>query len=739
MNQRFFERQIFLTAFAVIFTIAAAFGSFHIASNMQREVLEDLQDVVKRQRGINNVRRTLPDIHDRIENLSDIYMMEGDLGLGLEYVQVLRQGIEEIGQDFDVIQSSSKHSPISPQVTLAVDKFTILSTSWNTALDRFETNPEMAVVELAIRSEPVSLELRSVLLPAIDIQNEELFIIAEEEYIAASQIESSIVLVSTTITSFFVLWAFFRLFRLEERRLKAQKGLDLMSIVMSKTDNGMIITNKMGQIQWVNAGFERLTGKRLELVIGERPGALLSRPEASGDAINSFRAGFHEKEPFVIEVNNYHDSGEEYWLRCYVKPVFDLGNEVSQFVAIVADVTVEKEQAKDILLSKERLQQAQKMEAIGRLAGGVAHDFNNLLSVLMISAEFLREAVEDNADALEDIKAILEAADRGRQLTNQLLALSRRQPTQPKVLEPVQLIRDMQGFLKRLLGEHINFELYLDSDSAPILIDPTHLEQVTLNLVVNARDAMPDGGTLTISVANVMSYLNSETPVPCVQILITDTGTGIEPEIIKNIFDPFFSTKKEGKGTGLGLATVYGIVKSMKGEVSVDSVVGEGTTFQLIFSAIDEPLEWPEKLVLSKQKTIDLKGKKVLLVEDEFNVRVMVTRILQRAGVDVISAEDPIAAKSILNNVPKDWHMDLLLSDVIMPRGNGFDLARYISKEYPDTLVVLMTGYVDEETVPQSELEDGWLLLRKPFSSQELLVALHSQLGLSEETEVAVE
>ena len=175
----------------------------------------------------------------------------------------------------------------------------------------------------------------------------------------------------------------------------------------------------------------------------------------------------------------------------------------------------------------------------------------------------------------------------------------------------------------------------------------------------------------------------------------------------------------------------------MGGEISVDSVVGEGTTFQLLFEAIDEPVEWPERLVLSQRKKVYLQGRSVLLVEDEFNVRVMVSRILKYAGVDVVTAEDPEVALTIMKELGDAWHFDLLLSDVIMPRGNGFSLARQISARHPNTSVVLMTGYVDEETVPESELEDGWLLLRKPFSSQELLVALHSQLGLSDEIEIS--
>ena len=737
MKQRSLQRQIIAAAVLVFLLTASTFASFYFANTVQEEVLLDLQDVVSRQRSINNVRRNLPDIHERMSNLSNLYMMEGHVGLDPSYLQALTSNINVVEADLTDILERSTGSPLEPSAQQALERYKGLSKSWKTALERLEIQPEMAVVELAIRAEPSSLELRSVALPAIDEKNNELLEIAEKEYEAAAKLERQIVLGSFILTFVFISGVFFRLSRTEQHRKEAQEGLNLMSTVMAQTDNGIIITDKDGLIQWVNNGFERLTGYGLNDMQGRKPGDILQGEDSDPEAIQAFRRGISEKKPFVVEIKNYSKSGEPYWVRCNITPIFDEHHEVAQFVAIETDVTKERAQEEAILRSKERLQQAQKMEAIGRLAGGVAHDFNNLLSVLMISAEFLREAVEEDEESLEDVKSILEAAQRGKQLTNQLLALSRRQPTQPKVLEPNTLIRDMQGLLQRLLGENIQFELHLESDTSAIRIDPTHLEQVTLNLVVNARDAMPEGGVLSISVANVQSYLGGDQALPCVQILIKDTGTGIPPEIIENIFEPFFSTKKEGQGTGLGLATVYGIMQKVGGEISVDSVVGEGTTFQLLFAAVDEPIEWPERLVLSHRKKVNLQGRRILLVEDEFNVRVMVSRILKYAGVDVVTAEDPQIALEIMQDLGANWDFDILLSDVIMPRGNGFSLARHVCAIHPETLVVLMTGYVDEETVPESELEDGWLLLRKPFSSQELLVALHTQLGLSDEVDIS--
>ena len=737
MKQRSLQRQIIAAAAFVLLIICLTFVSFFFANNVQEEVLIDLQDVVSRQRSINNVRRNLPDIHERMSNLSNLYMMEGHVGLEPNYLDALTKNINGVEQELEAILENAAQSSLEPSARQALERYEGLSLSWKTALEEFDSDPDLAVVELAIRAEPSSLELRSVVLPAIDEQNDALLKRAEEEYEDAANLERQIVLGSFALTLVVICAVFFRLSRTEQRRKAAQEGLDLMSMVMAQTDNGIIITNKSGQTQWVNNGFVQLSGYSLEDIQGQKPGHILQGSETEPEAVEAFREGLRGKKPFVVEVENYKKSGDSYWVRCSITPIFDEHNEIIQYVAIETNVTKERAQEEAILRSKERLQQAQKMEAIGRLAGGVAHDFNNLLSVLMISAEFLKDAVQDDEESLEDVKSILEAAQRGKQLTNQLLALSRRQPTQPKVLEPNTLIRDMQGLLQRLLGENIEFELHLEADTSAIRIDPTHLEQVTLNLVVNARDAMPEGGLLSISVANVRSYLGGDTAIPCVQILINDTGTGIPSDIIENIFEPFFSTKKEGQGTGLGLATVYGIIQKVGGEISVDSVVGEGTTFQLLFEAIDEPVEWPERLVLSQRKKVNLQGRSVLLVEDEFNVRVMVSRILKYAGVDVVTAEDPEKALQIMEELGDDWDFDLLLSDVIMPRGNGFSLARQISSEHPNTSVVLMTGYVDEETVPESELEDGWLLLRKPFSSQELLVALHSQLGLSDEIEIS--
>jgi PAS domain S-box-containing protein len=370
---------------------------------------------------------------------------------------------------------------------------------------------------------------------------------------------------------------------------------------------------------------------------------------------------------------------------------------------------------------EQQLRSSQKMEAIGRLAGGIAHDFNNLLMVISGYCEFLLERVGSNGELRGPAEEIQHAADRATALTRQLLAFSRRQLLDPKVLDLNDLITEHLKMLPRLIGEDIELITVPGPNLGRVKADPGQIEQVILNLIVNARDAMPDGGRLTIETANAdldEAYARkhpSVEPGRYVMLAITDTGTGMDAETQSHIFEPFFTTKGQ-KGTGLGLSTVYGIVKQSGGSIWVYSEPGHGSTFKVYLprtEQVDEPARPPVSSVFSPP------GREtVLLVEDELNVRTLTREFLQGQGYSVLEAADPTRALQTAIEYPGTIH--LLLSDVIMPSMNGQELAQKITLLRPGTAVLYMSGYTEHAISHNGTLEEGASFLQKPFTFEAL-------------------
>jgi two-component system cell cycle sensor histidine kinase/response regulator CckA len=373
---------------------------------------------------------------------------------------------------------------------------------------------------------------------------------------------------------------------------------------------------------------------------------------------------------------------------------------------------------------EEQLLQAQKMEAIGRLAGGIAHDFNNILTVILSSCDFALDAFDGNDPIRKDIEQIKKAGERAATLTRQLLAFSRKQVPQLKVLDLNNIITGMEKMLRPLIGEDINLITELTPDSKPIKADPGHLEQILLNLVINARDAMPQGGELVIETASV--YLDEAyarrhvdiTAGPYMMLAVTDTGIGMDEQTQAHIFEPFFTTKEVGKGTGLGLATIYGIVKLSQGHIMVYSEPEYGTTFKVYFPQVDENLGLTESdqipaLPLQRPKTI-------LLVEDEDMVRNLSHRILANSGYTVLEASTGADAIQLVAGY--SGRIELLLTDVVMPDGlGGRELAEKLMVLYPKIKVLYMSGYTDDAIVRHGVLETGTAFLQKPFTPTALL------------------
>jgi CheY-like chemotaxis protein len=349
------------------------------------------------------------------------------------------------------------------------------------------------------------------------------------------------------------------------------------------------------------------------------------------------------------------------------------------------------------------------MEAIGRLAGGIAHDFNNLLTAIAGYSDFLIAGVEDE-ELRADAGEIRKAADRAAALTSQLLAFSRRQVLQPRVLDLNAAVRDMQMMLRRLIGEDVDLATILDPELGAVRADPSQVEQVIVNLVVNAREAMPGGGALTVETANVDDREHGR----CVALTITDTGVGLTTEERAKLFEPFFTTK--AGGTGLGLATVYGIVDQSGGRIDVDSELGVGTSFRIVLPRVDADVAAPRPA--PRRETAVGGTETILLVEDEDIVRRLVAEILADAGYAVLEASDGNSALEVVRRHAGE--LDLLVTDVIMPGISGRDVAQAVSSLRPGLQVLYMSGYTDGAIAHHGVLEDGTAFLQKPFSAAEL-------------------
>ncbi len=371
---------------------------------------------------------------------------------------------------------------------------------------------------------------------------------------------------------------------------------------------------------------------------------------------------------------------------------------------------------------EEQLRQSQKMEAVGRLAGGIAHDFNNLLTVVTGYSELLLAELPEGDPRRESAEEIRQAGSRAAALTQQLLAFSRRQVLAPRVLDLNAVVAGMERMLRRVIGEDVELTTALEPELWRARADPGQIEQVILNLVVNARDAMPRGGRLTIETANVeldekfAGLYATIHPGPHVMLAVSDTGVGMDAELQSRLFEPFFTTKERGKGTGLGLSTVYGIVKQSGGSIWVYSEPGHGTTFKIYLPRCEEPLE--EATVPDRPAAPAAGNETVLLVEDEPEVRRLVEKLLGLRGYRVLSAGSPADAIAIARR--QEAPIDLLLTDVIMPGMNGRELARVLAGSRPRMRVLYMSGYTDAAISQQGILEPGTAFLSKPFTPDAL-------------------
>jgi PAS domain S-box-containing protein len=513
----------------------------------------------------------------------------------------------------------------------------------------------------------------------------------------------------------------------ERQRVEAE--LRKLSHAVEQSSSTIIITDPQGYIEYVNPGFTKTSGYTAAEAIGQHTRLLKSGhtpPEVYQDLWETISA---DKE-WRGEFQNKKKNGELYWESASISPIRNAAGLITHFLAVKEDIT-ERKQAEEVRAKlEEQLRQSQKMESVGRLAGGVAHDFNNLLTVILGYCDILEDTLHAGDSRLEDLTRIRQAGESAAVLTRQLLAFSRQQILTPTVLDLNDLVTRFHKMLGRLIGEDIIISMVLQPGLWPVTADPGQIEQVIMNLVVNARDAMPTGGRLTIETGNVHfddSYAENhlEAPTgPCVMLIVTDTGHGIDEPTRARLFEPFFTTKEPGKGTGLGLATVYGIVKQSGGHIMVYSEPGLGTTFKIYLPAYQTD---STTLASSQSQPVSRGGHEtILLVEDNELVRSLSQRALQDKGYLILESRSGDEALSLVGQY--QGQIDLLLTDVVMPRISGRELAEQLKALHPRLKVLFMSGYTNDTMIQHGVMTAKIEFLSKPFSPNVLASKVREML-----------
>jgi PAS domain S-box-containing protein len=509
---------------------------------------------------------------------------------------------------------------------------------------------------------------------------------------------------------------------LENARLfeDARATRDFLGSIAENSADGIVTTDVRGDITYVSPGMEEILGYRRDEILGRAAADFYRSGIAEADAImhrlrgegrmRNYETALRARDGRWVEVN------------ASLSLLRDAGGAIVGTLGIISDVTDRKKLEQDLL-------QSQKMEAVGRLAGGIAHDFNNLLTVITGRSELLLERLPPDEPLRRDIELFQKTADRAAGLTRQLLAFSRRQVLQPRVLDLSEVVTGLSGILRRLIGEHVDLVIALDPALGHVRADPGQLEQVIVNLVLNARDAMPLGGRLTIETARVdidaaSPEVPGVSPGSYVTLAVTDTGIGMDQETRQRAFEPFFTTKEPGKGTGLGLATVYGIVEQSEGKISVASEPGQGTTFRIYLPRVEHAVETAPLVAASPESPRG--GGTILLVEDEDPVRDLVLEILEGEGYTVLAARDPGAALLVAERHRGPIH--LLLTDVVMPHMSGRRLAEQLAPLRPEMKVVYISGYADEAIGDHGVVEEGTAFIPKPFTPDGLIAKIRGVL-----------
>jgi len=506
-------------------------------------------------------------------------------------------------------------------------------------------------------------------------------------------------------------------------RSRSEAAIRFQAQLLNAVQQAVVATDPEGQVIFWNTFAEKLYGWSPNEAVGKQIEDLTPSPFLRQHASEIFERGA-AGESWTGEFLVQGKAGKAFPAMLTTSPVRDEHGTVLGFVRVSIDLTERRN-------LEEQFRQSQKMDAVGRLAGGIAHDFNNLLTVIRLNTEIIMEGLDPTDPRSEDVKQIRSAAERASSLTRQLLAFSRKQILQPRVLDMNSVVSSVEPMLRRLIGE----DILIGSNCIArgyMVADPGQLEQILVNLVVNARDAMPQGGRISIETQNVEldeTYTSEHAPVipgRYIMLAVGDTGVGMSRDTREHAFDPFFTTKEAGKGTGLGLATVYGIVKQSGGYVWIYSEPGHGTTLKLYFPEVSsaaafKPGEY--KLTTNEQAR---GSETILVVEDEDAVRGLTSRILQKQGYRVIAAQHGREAMDIATR--EEGHIDLVLTDIVMPGMNGRGLVERLAGIRPRIKSLYMSGYTDDDIVRRGFIEPSKSFLQKPFTSEALLQTVRKVL-----------
>jgi len=507
--------------------------------------------------------------------------------------------------------------------------------------------------------------------------------------------------------------------------IKAEEALrqseEKYRTILENIEDGYYEVDLAGNFTFFNDSMCRIWGYPIEELMGMNDRQYTDQENAK-KLFQSFNKVYRTGEPTKrTDWEIIRKDGTKRYIEASVSLQKDSSGEPIGFRGIIRDITERKHAEKEMTELQEQLRQSQKMEAIGRLAGGIAHDFNNLLTIIKGYSQLSLFDLKENDPLRENIQEIQSATQRATDLTRQLLAFSRRQILNPKVLDLNYLLKDLDKMLRRIIGEDIELNTLFADDLGRVKIDPGEFEQIILNLAVNAKEAMPSGGKLTIETTNVEldeEYANTHIgviPGRCVMLSITDTGVGMPKEVLEKVFEPFFTTKE--KGTGLGLSTVYGIVNQSGGTIWVDTEPGHGTTFKIYLPRVEEELDILQMRV--ETDTLPRGSETVLLVEDDQSVRSLAYHILHRQGYTILEeANGEKALRLAQEHAGEKIH--LLFTDVVMPHMNGKELADQLKLLRPDIKVLYTSGYTDNAIVHHGVLTPGTHILHKPFSPKSL-------------------
>lgn len=509
-----------------------------------------------------------------------------------------------------------------------------------------------------------------------------------------------------------------------ERKLSQETQVRL-SAAIEQTAEVIVVTDEKGIIQYVNPAFERVTGYTRAEAVGQTP-RLIKSEKTAVDMYRALWAELNAGKVWGGQLTNRRKDGSHYDIEITITPVRDSAGKIINHVAVSRDVTYQRS-------IEDQLRQSQKMQAIGRLAGGVAHDFNNMLTVITGYCALLAQQTAATDPRSREINEIQKSADRAAGLTRQLLAFSRKQLINPQVLDLNIILGGMEKMIHRLIGENIEMRTSLAVDVHPVKADAGQIEQVIMNLAVNARDAMPSGGKVIIETDNItLEELRHQlpgtdfTPGEYVRVCVSDTGTGMTDEVKAHLFEPFFTTKELGQGTGLGLATCYGIIKQSGGHILIYSEPGHGTTVKVYLPACAPSLTSPRLPVASEKSMVRGAGT-ILVVEDEEALRELAAFVLRDCGYEVLTAATGVEGLTVARANPDN--LDMILTDVIMPQMGGKEMIERLQPLPAHIKVMFVSGYTDDALAEHGILDPNIAFLEKPFSPARLTQKIHEVMS----------